>query len=59
MKNTSNSGDTRRIRTLCTMCPVRGGIIATVENGKVTKIEGDPQHPISRGYICDKGLPCL
>jgi len=27
-------------------------IVATVENGRVTKIGGDPDHPITRGFLC-------
>jgi anaerobic selenocysteine-containing dehydrogenase len=32
------------------------GVLAHVENGKITKIEGDPDSPLSRGTICAKGL---
>jgi anaerobic selenocysteine-containing dehydrogenase len=28
------------------------GIVATVEGGKVTKIGGDPDHPVTRGFLC-------
>ena len=55
MKTTQESGDTRRIRTLCHMCPVHDGVIATVQNGKITEVKGDPEHPITRGFICIKG----
>ena len=34
------------------MCPAR----AYVENGVVTKLEGDPDAPVSRGSLCLKGL---
>jgi len=27
-----------------------------VENGKITKIEGDPDSPINGGTICAKGI---
>ena len=37
------------------MCPVHDGIIATVQNGKITEVKGDPEHPITRGFICIKG----
>ena len=32
------------------------GILAHVENGKITKIEGDPDSPLNRGTICAKGI---
>jgi formate dehydrogenase len=31
-------------------------MIATVEDGVVTKLRPDPQHPISRGFACPKGV---
>jgi anaerobic selenocysteine-containing dehydrogenase len=32
------------------------GILVHVENGRITKIEGDPDSPLNRGTICPKGL---
>jgi len=32
------------------------GILVHVENGRITKIEGDPDSPLNRGTICAKGL---
>jgi len=32
------------------------GILAHVENGRITKIEGNPDSPLNRGTICAKGL---
>jgi anaerobic selenocysteine-containing dehydrogenase len=31
------------------------GFKVTVENGKVTKVEGDESHPITKGKICGRG----
>ncbi|MCM3570726.1 molybdopterin-dependent oxidoreductase [Neobacillus mesonae] len=31
------------------------GFLVTVENDRVTKIEGDPDHPITKGKICGRG----
>ena len=33
-------------------CPDACGIVATVEDGRVTRIEGDPDHPITAGFLC-------
>jgi len=45
------------VKTYCARMDHGGcGILAHVENGKITKIEGDPDSPISKGYICAKGL---
>jgi anaerobic selenocysteine-containing dehydrogenase len=35
-------------------CPDACGVLITVENGRATKIEGDPAHPITRGFLCAK-----
>jgi anaerobic selenocysteine-containing dehydrogenase len=32
------------------------GILVHVENGKIIKIEGDPDSPLNRGTICAKGI---
>ena len=45
------------IKTYCARMDHGGcGILAHVEDGKITKIEGDPDSPINRGTICAKGL---
>ena len=41
-------------RSLCGLCHMGCGIIATVENGKVTQVKGDPAHPGSKGRLCPK-----
>src|SRR5581483_8862004 len=30
------------------------GVLITVENGRATKIQGDPAHPVTRGFLCVK-----
>jgi anaerobic selenocysteine-containing dehydrogenase len=44
---------TERIQTFCAMCTSRCGVIATVEDGRLAKVERDPDHP--NGCICIKG----
>jgi formate dehydrogenase major subunit len=43
------------VPTICPFCGCGCGFLVTVEDGKVTNIEGDPQHPINRGAACSKG----
>ena len=31
-------------------------MVATVEDGKVTQLRPDPDHPLSKGYACPKGI---
>jgi len=35
-------------------CPDACGVLITVENGHATKIQGDPEHPVTRGFLCAK-----
>ncbi|HMI87997.1 MAG TPA: molybdopterin-dependent oxidoreductase [Polyangiaceae bacterium] len=40
-------------RTTCNRdCPDACAIVATVENGKITHLAGDPEHPVTRGFLC-------
>ncbi|WP_274649298.1 molybdopterin-containing oxidoreductase family protein [Paenibacillus humicola] len=35
-------------------CPDQCGLLIHKENGKITRIEGDPEHPATQGAICGK-----
>jgi molybdopterin guanine dinucleotide-containing S/N-oxide reductase-like protein len=35
-------------------CPDACGVLITVEDGRATKIQGDPEHPMTRGFLCAK-----
>lgn len=40
-------------KTTCNRdCPDACSIVATVEDGKVVHLGGDPDHPITRGFLC-------
>lgn len=44
-----------KIYTSCTLdCPDGCGVIAHVENGRVIKLEGHPDHEFTNGYLCAK-----
>lgn len=47
---------TKIIRTCCRGCIGKCGILAHVRNGRLIKLEGDPDQPMTRGKICAKGL---
>ncbi|MFN8354017.1 MAG: molybdopterin-dependent oxidoreductase [Spirosomataceae bacterium] len=40
--------------TACPLCSRNCGLEVEIEQGKFLKIRGDEQHPISKGYICQK-----
>jgi anaerobic selenocysteine-containing dehydrogenase len=43
------------LRTTCTRdCPDACGIVATVEDGRVTALAGDKAHPVTRGFLCER-----
>jgi molybdopterin guanine dinucleotide-containing S/N-oxide reductase-like protein len=35
-------------------CPDACGVLITVENGRAVRIQGDPGHPVTRGFLCAK-----
>jgi len=35
-------------------CPDACGVLITVEDGRATRIQGDPAHPVTRGFLCAK-----
>src|SRR5687768_15315042 len=42
-------------KTLCNRdCPDVCSIVATVEGGRVTRLAGDPDHPVTRGFLCHR-----
>jgi anaerobic selenocysteine-containing dehydrogenase len=42
-------------RSVCPRdCPDVCSMIAHVENGKIVRVVGDPDHPITRGYLCGR-----
>jgi anaerobic selenocysteine-containing dehydrogenase len=42
-------------RSVCALdCPDCCSLLVTVENGRGTKLRGDPKHPITRGFLCGK-----
>jgi anaerobic selenocysteine-containing dehydrogenase len=40
-------------RTVCNRdCPDACGLVATIEDGKLIRLGGDPDHPVTKGFIC-------
>jgi anaerobic selenocysteine-containing dehydrogenase len=42
--------------TACNLCEAICGLELTLTDGRVTSIRGNPADPLSRGYICPKGV---
>ena len=46
-------------RTFCRFCHAICGIEVDVEDGRAVAVRGDRAHPISQGYLCEKGQALL
>jgi anaerobic selenocysteine-containing dehydrogenase len=42
-------------RTVCRACTAQCGLIVSVDDGRISRIRGDVDHPASDGYSCIKG----
>lgn len=42
--------------TFCRICEPLCGMVATVEDGKLTALRPDKDHPLSAGFACQKGI---
>src|SRR5512140_1709537 len=54
VEDPKSDGD-RVVPTFCELCFWKCGVLAHVRNGRVTKIVGNPEHPLSRGHLCPRG----
>src|SRR5512141_900716 len=43
------------VHSMCEMCVWRCGLLARVKDGRVVKLDGNPEHPHSRGHLCPRG----
>jgi anaerobic selenocysteine-containing dehydrogenase/Fe-S-cluster-containing dehydrogenase component len=53
------SGVSTYYATTCRECAASCGIIAETRDGRVTKLEGNPEHPLNRGALCARGQSAL
>jgi thiosulfate reductase/polysulfide reductase chain A len=51
----SSSKGLQKIPTFCDVCFWKCGAIAYVRDGRLWKIEGNPDDPLSRGRLCPRG----
>jgi anaerobic selenocysteine-containing dehydrogenase len=41
-------------KTACIICALNCGVEVQAQGRRITKIRGDDDHPVSRGYVCEK-----
>jgi anaerobic selenocysteine-containing dehydrogenase len=42
-------------RSVCALdCPDSCGLLVNIENGRGSRLRGDPAHPVTRGFLCGK-----
>ncbi|MCC6653182.1 MAG: molybdopterin-dependent oxidoreductase [Candidatus Eisenbacteria bacterium] len=51
----SGTKGVRKVATICEMCFWRCGVLASVVDGRVVRVEGNPEHPLNRGRLCARG----
>lgn len=50
------ASEVKIIKTSCRACIASCAVLAHVRDGRVVKIEGNPESPMSMGGVCAKGL---
>jgi anaerobic selenocysteine-containing dehydrogenase/Fe-S-cluster-containing dehydrogenase component len=45
--------------TVCRECPAGCGVLAKNREGRIVKLEGNPDHPVNRGALCVRGQAAL
>src|SRR5436309_9244478 len=45
--------------TVCRECPAGCGVLARNREGRVVKLEGNPEHPVNHGALCVRGQAAL
>jgi anaerobic selenocysteine-containing dehydrogenase len=46
----------RVLHTFCRVCEPACGLLATVRDGRLESLRPDREHPVTRGFACNKGL---
>lgn len=59
MPEYNQTGISTYYATTCRECPAGCGIIVRTMEGRAIKVEGNPNHPVSRGKVCSTGLTAV
>ena len=53
------SGVSTFYTTTCRECAASCGLVAETRDGRTTKLEGNPEHPLNKGALCARGQSAL
>lgn len=53
--NFFDAGVVQTFQTSCGICSAGCGMKISLANGRIVKVEGQDDHPVSKGYLCPKG----
>ena len=48
-----------QVATFCRVCEPQCGLVATVEGGRMVALAPDRDHPVTKGFACNRGLAGL
>jgi len=51
--------DMQEVKTFCRVCEPSCGLVAELEDGEITRLKPDREHPVTKGFACHKGLATL
>src|SRR3954451_8746536 len=49
------ASSSQTVPTIWRLCSAHCGVLATVTDGRLTDVKGDPDNPLFKGYTCPKG----
>lgn len=52
-------GNPISVRTFCRICEPSCGLVAEVDDGRLTALRADQEHPVTKGYACHKGIAAV
>lgn len=58
-KTLDSTGETKVVNTACRGCIHNCAVLAHVRNGRVIKVVGKPEFPMTHGALCAKGLSAI
>jgi len=51
-----SEAEAREVHTFCRVCEPACGLVARVEDGALVALSPDREHPVTRGFACNKGI---